>query len=118
MTFVDAKMYESEDKIKTIPIIDSNQKIYINNNTYKFGNHSKSKNTNQVKSASTPKFILAILVLGTMVTAFSIIMNNFTLNPIGILDEIPGPILDTHAKYAISPILECDNWKEFYPDTQ
>ena len=110
MTFVDAKMYESEDKIKTIPIIDSNQNIYINSNAFNTSaNHSKSNNKNQVKSASTPKFILAILVLGAMVTAFSIMMNNFTLNPIGTLDEIPGPILDTLVKYSIFSTRECDN---------
>ena len=119
MTFVDAKMYESENKIKTIPIIDSNQNIYINSNAFNTStNHSKSNNKNQVKSASTPKFILAILVLGIMVTAFSIVMNNFTLNPIDTLDEIPGPILDKHARYSMFPNPECDKCKELYPDAQ
>ena len=47
MTFVDAKMYESEDKIETIPVIDSNQNIYINSNAFNTSaNHSKSNNIN------------------------------------------------------------------------
>ena len=53
-----------------------------------------------------------------MVTAFSIIMNNFTLNLIGILHELPGPIVDTHARYSMFPTSECDNWKDLHPAVQ
>ena len=36
------------------------------------------------------------MVLGTLATSFDNIGNNSTLNPIGNLDEIPGPLQDTH----------------------
>ena len=53
-----------------------------------------------------------------MVTAFNIIMNNFTLNPIGNLDQIPEPNLDKHVRYFMFPNPECDKCKELYIDAQ
>ena len=36
------------------------------------------------------------MVLGTMVSSFNTMIDNHTVNPIGITKEIPGPIPDTH----------------------
>ena len=96
MTYADDRVYKNEDKIEIVPISDNTQEVNLNNTSTR---HSKSnkkvhfKSQSNSKSSSTSKFkALAAMVLGTLATSFETIGNNSTLNPIGNLDTILGPI--------------------------
>ena len=82
MTYADDRVYKNEEKIETVPISDSN-KININNTT--LDNSIKSNKKVHFKSPSpTSKKIkaLAAMVLGTMVSSFSAMINNHTVKPV------------------------------------
>ena len=104
MTYADDRVYKNEDKIEIVPISDNKQEVNVSNSTLdtstkhsKFNKKVYFKSQSNSKSSSTSKFkALAAIVLGALAVSFSNIGNNPTLKPIGILDEISGPMQDKY----------------------
>ena len=98
MTYDDDRVYENEGKIEIVPITSSDSLNETNiNNTLEHSIKSNKKVCFKSPSHASKKIkALATMVLGTMVSSFNIVIDNYTVNPIGITNEIPDPIHYTH----------------------
>lgn len=91
--------YINEGKIEIIPMTnsDSLNETKINKTTLEHSIKSNKKVYFKSPSHTSKKIkTLAIMVLGTMVPSFNTVIDIHTLNPIGIMNEIPGPIHYTY----------------------
>ena len=97
MTYSDDRVYKSEDKIHIVPISDSiENKGNKNINNATLNKSDKKVHFKSTISTSKKDKALATMVLGTMIISFNTMINNHTIKPVGITDEIPGPVLDAH----------------------